>query len=71
LIEALGATPRRLISGALHEASALSTMAPTAMIFTACRLGISHSEDDHSEPADLVPGCRVLLRAALAGTHIL
>ena len=46
-------------------------MAPTAMIFTACLLGISHSEDDHSEPADLVPGFRVLLRAALAGTHIL
>jgi hypothetical protein len=55
----------------LHERSALSTKAPAAMIFTVCRLGISQSEAEHSELAGLVPGCLVLLHAALAGTYIL
>ena len=60
----------RIVSGAMHDACALSTVAPTAMIFTACRLGISHSEDEFAEPADLAAGCQTLLHAALAAARI-
>ena len=60
----------RIVSGAMHDACALSTVAPTAMIFTACRLGISHSEDEFAEPGDLAAGCQMLLHAALAAARI-
>ena len=49
--------PRRL----LHLA-----IAPTAMIFTPCRDGISHNEAEHAELDYTVPGVNVLLHAVLA-----
>jgi len=55
-----------LVSGAMHDACAVSTVAPTAMIFTACRSGISHSEDEFAEPHHLAAGCHMLLHAVLA-----
>ena len=60
----------RIVSGAMHDACALATVAPTAMIFTACRLGISHSEDEFAEPNDLAAGCQVLLDAVLAAARL-
>jgi beta-ureidopropionase / N-carbamoyl-L-amino-acid hydrolase len=60
----------RIVSGAMHDACALSTVAPTAMIFTACRSGISHSEDEFAEPEHLAAGCQVLLHAAVAASRL-
>ncbi len=59
-----------IVSGAMHDACALATVAPAAMIFTACRLGISHSEDEFAEPDDLAAGCQVLLDAVVAAANL-
>jgi len=59
-----------LVSGAMHDACAVSTVAPTAMIFTACRSGISHSEDEFSEPHQLTAGCQMLLHVVLAAARM-
>jgi N-carbamoyl-L-amino-acid hydrolase len=53
-------------SGALHDASNLAAIVPTAMIFVPCRDGISHNVDEYAAPGDLAAGCNVLLRAMLA-----
>ncbi len=57
---------RHMLSGALHDASPVSTMAPAAMIFVPCRDGISHNEAEWAEPEHLEAGCNVLLHAMLA-----
>lgn len=59
-----------MVSGAMHDACALSTVAPTAMIFTACRGGISHSEEEFAEPEDLAAGCQLLLDTVLSAARI-
>jgi N-carbamoyl-L-amino-acid hydrolase len=52
-----------IVSGAMHDACALSTITPTAMIFTACRGGVSHNQSEWAEPAHLAAGAQVLLGA--------
>lgn len=47
-----GQAPFRLVSGAGHDAMALASLAPTAMLFIRCRGGISHNPAEHVEPAD-------------------
>jgi allantoate deiminase len=56
-----GITPRRLPSGAGHDAIALAALCPIAMLFVRCRGGISHhpAEAITTEDADLA--VRVLL----------
>jgi hypothetical protein len=49
-----------------HDASYVSRVAPTAMIFTPCRDGISHNEAEHAELDYTSPGVNVLLQAVLA-----
>ena len=44
----------------------MSRIAPTAMIFTPCRDGISHNEAEHADRDTTVPGVNVLLHAVLA-----
>jgi N-carbamoyl-L-amino-acid hydrolase len=63
---ALGLRHRRLPSGALHDASNIAPVAPTAMIFVPCRNGISHNVDEYAKKEDLAAGCEVLLHAMLA-----
>jgi N-carbamoyl-L-amino-acid hydrolase len=63
---ALGVAHRDILSQAGHDAYYISRIAPTAMIFTPCRDGISHNEAEHAEMDDTVPGVNVLLHAALA-----
>jgi N-carbamoyl-L-amino-acid hydrolase len=65
----LDLTTMSLVSGAMHDACALATVAPTAMIFTACRSGISHSEDEFAEPHHLATGCQMLLLAVIAAAR--
>ena len=57
---------RDILSQAGHDAYYMSRIAPTAMIFTPCRDGISHNEAEHAEMDYTVPGVNVLLHAVLA-----
>jgi len=62
----LGVRHRDILSQAGHDAYYISRVAPTAMIFTPCRDGISHNEAEHAEEDYTVPGVNVLLQAVLA-----
>jgi N-carbamoyl-L-amino-acid hydrolase len=53
-------------SQAGHDAYAVATMAPTAMIFTPCHEGISHNVNEAIELTRSVPGANLLLNAAVA-----
>ena len=62
----LGLPYREMRSQAGHDAYAVATMAPTAMIFTPCFEGISHNVNENIELARSVPGANLLLNAAVA-----
>lgn len=62
----LGYPFMRMTSGALHDASNMTTIVPSAMVFVPCKDGISHNINESAEPHDLAAGCNVLLRAVLA-----
>ena len=64
--DALGLPWREMRSQAGHDAYAVATMAPTAMIFTPCREGISHNVNETIELARSLPGANLLLNAAVA-----
>ena len=64
--ERLGVAHRDILSQAGHDAYYISRIAPTAMIFTPCRGGVSHNEAEHAEADQTVPGVNVLLHAVLA-----
>jgi beta-ureidopropionase / N-carbamoyl-L-amino-acid hydrolase len=64
--ERLDVPHRDILSQAGHDAYYISRIAPTAMIFTPCRDGISHNEAEHAELDTTVPGVNVLLHAVLA-----
>ena len=57
---------REMRSQAGHDAYAVATMAPTAMIFTPCHEGISHNVNENIELARSLPGANLLLNAAVA-----
>ena len=57
---------RRMVSGALHDASPVGTIVPAAMIFVPCRDGVSHHESEWAEPVHLEAGCNVILHAMLS-----
>jgi N-carbamoyl-L-amino-acid hydrolase len=61
----LGLPYREMRSQAGHDAYAVATMAPTAMIFTPCFEGISHNVNENIELARSVPGANLLLNAAV------
>ncbi|TAJ97715.1 MAG: Zn-dependent hydrolase [Reyranella sp.] len=62
----LGLPYREMRSQAGHDAYAVATVAPTAMIFTPCFEGISHNVNEAIELARSVPGANLLLNAAVA-----
>lgn len=62
----LGYRRMRMSSGALHDASNIATITPTAMIFVPCRDGISHNVREYAAPDDLAAGTNVLLHALLS-----
>jgi N-carbamoyl-L-amino-acid hydrolase len=64
-ITSLGASVKRMPSGAGHDAQMLARMCPTAMIFTPSVKGISHNPAEHTDPADLVTGADILLQTLL------
>lgn len=55
----------RVTSGAMHDASNLAQVVPSAMIFVPSRDGISHAQDEWTEPEHITAGCRVLFNAVL------
>ncbi len=58
-----------IISGAAHDAVAMSRIVPTGMVFVPCAGGISHNEIESAEPADLAAGCQVLAEAVLSHAY--
>lgn len=61
----MGFSNVRMASGALHDASNIAKVAPTAMIFVPCRDGISHNVNEYAAPHDIAAGATVLLHAML------
>jgi allantoate deiminase len=60
-VESYGIAPRRLPSGAGHDAMAFDKVIPFAMLFVRCRGGVSHNPDEFASPADTDIAARVLL----------
>ena len=58
---ASGHSPRRLASGAGHDAMVMAALCPTAMLFVRCRGGISHNPAEHVEVADAEAALQVML----------
>ena len=67
--EELGLPYREMRSQAGHDAYAVATMAPTAMIFTPCFEGISHNVNEAIDLARSLPKTNLLLNAAVAETR--
>ena len=61
----LGYPATGIVSGAAHDAFALSHRIPTAMVFIPCRDGVSHHPAEYAEPDHVRAGCDVLLHAVL------
>jgi N-carbamoyl-L-amino-acid hydrolase len=53
-----------MLSQAGHDAYAVAELAPTVMIFTPCRDGISHNTNEEIDRARTLPGANLLLNAA-------
>ena len=57
---------REILSQAGHDAYHMTRIAPTALMFSPCKDGISHNENEHIELEYTVPAVNVLLHAVLA-----
>lgn len=60
-----GASHRRILSGAFHDATFIAGIAPAAMLFSPCRDGVSHNEAEFVDPAGVVCAAEVLLTTCL------
>lgn len=60
---AAGVPPFRLPSGAGHDAVAMATLCPAAMLFVRCKGGISHNPAESITEADADVAVRVLVEA--------
>lgn len=56
---------RDIKSQAGHDAYYLATHCPSAMVFTPCRRGITHNNEESCEPKDFEPGLNILLHAVV------
>ncbi|MDX5357386.1 MAG: M20/M25/M40 family metallo-hydrolase [Rhodobacterales bacterium] len=65
LDQAAAGRAMRLLSGANHDAGVLGQHIPAAMLFVPSRGGISHTPDEHTDPAPIDAAADVLT-AALA-----
>ncbi|EJN08704.1 M20 family metallo-hydrolase [Herbaspirillum sp. YR522] len=61
----LGVSHQDILSAAGHDARYLHEVCPSAMIFIACHLGITHNEAEAITPADAAAGARVLTEVLL------
>ncbi|UXT85244.1 M20 family metallo-hydrolase [Agrobacterium tumefaciens] len=60
-----GASHREIISGAGHDSVYVARVAPTAMIFIACKDGLSHNPAESATKSQCVMGTQTLLNAVL------
>jgi len=60
-VAAVGVTPRRLQSGAGHDAMTLSALCPTAMLFLRCQGGVSHNPAEAVREDDCILAARAML----------
>ena len=56
---------RDIHSQAGHDAYHMATHCPTAMIFTPCKGGITHNNEESCDPEDFVAGLNMLLHAVV------
>lgn len=56
-----GQKPRRMVSGAGHDAMVMAALCPTTMLFVRCTGGISHNPAEHVDPADAEIALQVML----------
>jgi len=63
---ALGISSFDLPSQAGHDSYHVAKVCPTAMIFTPCKDGITHNNNESATKSDTEPGVNVLLHAVLA-----
>ena len=61
-IEERGLAVEHLPSGAGHDAAAMATIAPWAMLFVRCYKGISHHPDESVDPEDAAVALEVMSR---------
>jgi allantoate deiminase len=52
-VQDTGVSPRRLVSGAGHDAMVMAMLCPTAMLFIRCAGGISHNPAESVDVADV------------------
>ena len=62
---AVGATTRRMVSGAGHDAAFLARVAPAAMVFIPCSGGRSHAPEEWADIADIALGAATLYNAVI------
>lgn len=62
---AAGLKYRSIISGASHDAVHIAKVAPTAMIFSPCRDGVSHSVDEYVSKEQCAKAAQALLNAVV------
>ena len=62
---ARGFSCRRMPSGAGHDAQMFARVCPTGMIFVPSAKGLSHNVAEHTDPADIDAGAKVLLDVVL------
>ncbi len=60
-----GASMREIVSGAGHDSVNISKLVPTAMIFVACRDGLSHNPLEFASMDQCALGAQTLLNAVL------
>ena len=49
-----------MVSGAYHDAMIIGARVPIGMLFVPSAGGVSHHPDEHTDPADIERGVRVL-----------
>jgi len=62
-VRSIGVEPLRLASGAGHDAVAMATLCPSAMLFVRCKGGISHNPAESITLEDADVAARVLIEA--------
>ena len=62
-VRSVGLPPRRLPSGAGHDAVAMANLCPAAMLFVRCKGGVSHSPAESISLQDADIAARVLIEA--------
>lgn len=67
----MGYSYKRLISHTGHDSIYTNFVVPTAMVFTPCKDGISHSPLEYASPKDCSVGAQVVLGAVLKYDEVL